>query len=84
MTEPYVQREIADVLGWLEEAFAAGRLRGVAVAAVNDDGAFRQSIVFAGGAKLTLVGAVHIMSLNATRMVADHPANDGESEYHED
>lgn len=83
VTEPYVQRELAEVLGWLEKAFTAGKLKGLALVAVNDEGGFRQSVVFAGGAKITLLGAIQILNLNATRMVADHPENDGVSEYHD-
>ena len=75
MTEPFVQREIAEVLAWLEEAFTEGKLRGLALVAVNDEGGFRQSVVFAGRPKITLIGAIQIMSLNATRMVADNPEN---------
>lgn len=83
MTESYVQRELAEVLGWLEKALAVGNLKGLALVAVNDEGGFRQSVVFAGGAKITLIGAIQVMNLNATRMVADHPENDGVSEYHD-
>ncbi len=82
MPEPYIQREIADILGWVEKAFTDGRIKGLALVAVNDEGGFRESIVFGAGSKLTLLAAIQIMNLNATRMVADHPENDGVSEYH--
>ena len=81
MSDEYVQRELAEVLGWLESAFTAGKLRGLALVAVNDEGGFRQTVVFGGGSKITLIGAIQIMSLNATRLVADNPENDGVSEY---
>jgi len=82
MTEEFLQHKLAEVMGWLDRAFTAGKLKGLAVVAVNDDGCFRQSVVFAGGSKITLIGAIAIMQNNATRLVADHPENDGVSEYH--
>lgn len=83
MTEEYTQREFAHILGWLEEAFAKGRLRGLAVVAVNDEGGCREGLVFSGGSKIALLGALSILNLNAVRLVADHPENDGLSEYHD-
>ena len=84
MAEPYVQTELATALAWLDAAFEAGKLKGLALVAVNDEGGFRQEVVFAGGSKITLLGAIAVMQMNATRMVADHPENDGVSEYHRD
>src|SRR6266700_709661 len=49
MPEPYIQREIADILGWVEKAFTDGRIKGLALVAVNDEGGFRESIVFGAG-----------------------------------
>lgn len=84
MTEPYVQSELATTLAWLDAAFESGKLKALALVAVNDEGGFRQEVVFGGGSKITLLGAISIMQSNATRMIADHPENDGVSEYHKD
>lgn len=84
MPEQYVQSELASTLAWLDAAFESGKLKGLALVAVNDEGGFRQEIVFGGGSKITLLGAIAVMQVNAARMVADHPENDGVSEYHRD
>lgn len=84
MANEYVQTELAATLAWLDAAFEKGKLKGLVVVAINDEGGFRQEVVFAGGSKITLLGAISIMQLNVTRLVADHPENDGVSEYRRD